>query len=78
MQAIRTKSFITARNRNSILKLVKLQNSVAIRRFCVKYEVFLAIVKEQSFCSYCLDQNLVYQNESLSWELSIETEIQPL
>ena len=54
MQAIKTKSFIAARNRNSILKLVK----------------------EQGFCSYCLDQNLVYQ--SLSWELSIETEILPL
>ena len=38
--------------------------------------LFLAVVKEQSFCSYCLDQNLVYQ--SLSWELSIETKIQPL
>ena len=37
--------------------------------------LFLAVVKEQSFCSYCLDQNLVYQ--SLSWELSIETEMQP-
>ena len=38
--------------------------------------LFLAVVKERSFCSYCLDQNLVYQ--SRSWELSIETEIQPL
>ena len=38
--------------------------------------LFLAVVKEQSFCSYCLEQNLVYQ--SLSWELSIETKIQPL
>ena len=37
---------------------------------------FLAVVKEKSFCSYCLDQNLVYQ--SLSWELSIEIEMQAL
>ena len=43
-----------------------------LRRFCKKIcnfinfrMFFLAVVKVQSFCSYCLDQNLVYQ--SLSW-----------
>ena len=113
MPAIRTKSFITARNRNSILKLVKLQilwrnvvkygKYIALRSLPIfiifvlrtgkvgkAYHIgdesifriledfatkicnftnfgmlFLAVVKQQSFCSYCLDQNLVYQ--SLSW-----------
>ena len=26
--------------------------------------LFLAVVKEQSFCSYCMDQNLVHQSPS--------------
>ena len=51
LQAIRTKSFITARNRNSILKLVKLQNSVAK---CCKIRKIFSPAKFANFYDICV------------------------
>ena len=67
MQAIRTKSFITARNRNSNVKLVKLQNSVAK---CCKIRKIYSPAKFANFLLY-----LYYAQEKSTKPTTFETKV---